>query len=332
MRSISRRAALSRLAGAATLVASSGAVHAQAFPNHSIKVVIGYAAGGPLDTVARIIAQGMAEALGQPAFVENRTGASGVIASDYVKHEAPDGYTILFAPSTYVVNPILMDKVTYDPVKDFTPITHLATLAEVMITAQDSPINSVKDLIAMAKAHPGEVSYASTGVGGPAHLSSELFQHQTGTQTIHVPFKGSAPAVSEVMAGRVTYMFHPTTGLKELVEGRRVKPLAIAGSAVRLADYPDTPTMAEAGFPGYEDVGVWFGMLAPAKTPAPIIAKLNGAVLTALKKPATLERLKAVGAVPTGGTPAEFEDFIKRDVARWTTIIRAAKITLPNGS
>lgn len=316
---------------AATAFGAGTPAYSQSFPAQPIKVVIGYAAGGPLDTVARIIAQGMSESLGQTVFVENRTGASGLISTEYVKHAAPDGYTILFVPSTYVVNPIMMEKVTYDPAKDFAPISHLATLATVMITAQDSPINSVRDLVDAAKARPGEVSFGSTGSGGPAHLAGELFQNQTGTKTIHVPFKGSAPAVAEVIAGRVTYMFHPTTGLKELVEGKRVKPLAVTGSTTRLAEYPNTPTMAEAGFPGYEDVGVWFGVIAPAKTPPNVIDRLNTAVVAALKRPATLERLKAVGAVPTGGTPAEFQDFIVRDVARWTTIIRAAKITMPNG-
>lgn len=325
MHLISRRATLALL-GALTL--SSPVAMAQAFPRQPVKVLVGYASGGPLDTVARIVAQGMAESLGQAVVVENKPGASGLIATDLVKQAAPDGYTILFAPSTYVVNPIMMTKITYDPIKDFAPISHLATLATVVITGADSKINSMRDLVAAAKAGPDAVSYASTGSGGPAHLSSELFQTQTGTRTTHIPFKGSAPAVSEVMAGRVTYMFHPTTGLKELITAGRVKPLAVAGTSQRLADYPDVPTMSEAGFPGYEDVGVWFGVLAPANTPAPVIARLNTAVQDALKRPATLERLKAVGAVPTGGSAAQFGSFLVRDVSRWTSIIKAANITM----
>jgi tripartite-type tricarboxylate transporter receptor subunit TctC len=301
-----------------------------AFPNQPIKVLVGYASGGPLDTVARIVAQSMSESLGQAVVVDNKPGASGLIATDLVKRSAPDGYTLLFAPSTYVVNPILMPKTNYDPVKDFAPISHIATLASVMITAQDSRIQSVRDLVAAAKVSPGAVSYGTTGMGGPAHLASELFQSQTGTQTTHIPFKGSAPALLEVMAGRVSYMFHPITGLKEVVTGKRIRPLAISGSASRLAEFPEVPTMAEAGFPGYEDVGVWFGVVAPAGTPAAIVARLNAAIQASLQKPATLDKLKAVGAVPTGGTPQQFQDFVARDVARWTTIIRAAKIELPN--
>lgn len=310
------------------LAALPASAQVAAYPSQPVKVLIGYASGGPLDTVARIVAQSMSESLGQAVVVDNKPGASGLIATDLVKRAAPDGHTVLFVPSTYVVNPLLMPKSNYDPVKDFAAVSHIATLATVMITAQESKIQSVRDLVAAAKAGPG-VSFASTGVGGPAHLSGELFQSQTGTQTTHIPFKGAAPALMEVMAGRVSYMFHPLTGLKEVVASKRVKPLAVSGSATRLAEFPDVPTMAEAGYAGYEDVGVWFGVIAPAGTPAPIVTRLNGAIQAALQKPATLDKLKAVGAVPTGGTPQQFQDFVARDVARWTTIIRAAKIELP---
>lgn len=317
--------------GALPLALACLSAQAQApYPSQPIKVLVGYASGGPLDTVARIVAQGMSEALGQPVVVDNKPGASGLIATDLGKHAAPDGYTIIFVPSTYVVNPILMPKINYDPVKDFAPISHLATLATVMISGPEARFQSVRELVALAKTGPGVVSYGSTGVGGPAHLSSELFQVQTGTQTTHIPFKGSAPALTEVMAGRVSYMFHPVTGLNQVVLAGKVKPLAVAGTAQRLADFPGVPTMAEAGYPGYEDVGVWFGIIAPAATPAPIVAKLNAAVQTTLRRPATQERLKAVGAVSTGGTPQQFHEFLSRDVVRWTTIIRAAKIELPN--
>jgi len=312
-------------------ILSGGSSQAQGFPTQPVKILIGYAAGGPLDTVARIVAQGMSETLGQPVIVDNKTGASGLIATDLVKHAAPDGYTILLAPSTFVVNPLMMPKVPYDPIKDFEPVSHLATLASVMIVGPESKLDSVRDLVTAAKAEPGQLSFGSTGAGGPAHLASELFQTQTGTQMIHVPFNGSAPALTEVMAGRVSYMFHPTTGLKELLQAKRVKPLAVAGSARRLTDYPDVPTMKEAGFAGYEDVGVWFGVLAPAHTPAAVVSRLNSAVQLTLQRPATLERLKFVGAVPTGGSSAQFREFIVNDVARWTTIIKAAKITMPNG-
>lgn len=298
-----------------------------AFPTQTVRVMVGYAAGGPLDTVTRIVAEGMSQSLGQPVVVENRPGASGLIATDLLKQATPDGHTILFVPSTYVVNPIMMPKAPYDPARDFAAVSHLATLASVMITGPDSGIGSVADLVARAKGG-ANVTYASTGAGGPAHLSSELFQTQNGIQTTHVPFKGSAPALTEVIAGRVTYMFHPVTGLKEQVQAKRVRALAIAGSGKRVAEFPDVPTMAEAGFPGYEDIGVWFGVIAPARTPAPVIARLNAAVQDALRRPATLERLQGVGAVPTGGTPQQFQDFVQRDLARWTAVIRAANISI----
>jgi len=308
----------------------AGAANAQTFPDHQIKIILGYAPGGALDTVTRLVADGMSETLGQSVVVENKPGASGLIATNFGKAATPDGYTIVFVPSTFVVNPILIPQSAYDPVKDFSAVSHLATQAEVMITAADSKISSVADLVAAAKSTPRSVTYASTGIGGPAHLAGELFQTQTGTQTVHVPFKGNAPAVLEVMAGRVTYMFHPTTGLKDLVASKKVKPLAIIGSRTRLPDFPDVPTMAEAGFPGFEDVGIWFGVIAPPRTPEPIIAKLNAAVQAALKNPKILDRIHAVGTIATGGTPDEFKDFLVRDVDRWTKIIREAKIELPN--
>jgi tripartite-type tricarboxylate transporter receptor subunit TctC len=321
------------LAAAAALAFAACALPtwAQSYPTQPIKVMIGYAAGGPLDTVTRIVAQSMSETLGVSVVVDNKPGASGLIATNLLRQAPPDGYTILFVPSTFVVNPIMMPKAPYDATRDFAPISHLATLASVMVVGPDSPLKSVADLVAAAKKGPGAISYASTGAGGPAHLASELFQTQTGTQTTHVPFKGAAPAVVEVSAGRVSYMFHPTTGLRELVQAGRVRPLGVSGSRTRLPDLPDVPTMAEAGFPGYEDVGVWFGVVAPLGTPAPVIERLNAAVQAALKKPAILERLRLVGAVPTGGTPQQFHEFIVQDSARWTAIIRAAKIELPNG-
>lgn len=318
------------VAAAALLFSAAGAFAQTAFPSQPIKVIVGYAPGGALDTVTRIVAQGMAESLGQPVAVDNKPGASGLIATEFVKQAPPDGYTVLFVPSTFVVNPIMMAKAPYDPARDFTPVSNLATMAEVLVTAQDSRINSVRDLVALAKADPGKMSYASTGVGGPAHLSGELLQTQTGIQTIHVPFKGNAPAVTEVMAGRVSYMFNPTTGLKEFVQAKKLRPIAVTGVNHRLPEFPEVPTMAEAGFPGFEDVGIWFGVVAPAKTPPAIVARLNAAIQDALSKPAALERMKSVGAVPTAGTPKEFEDFLARDLVRWTGLIKAAGITMPN--
>lgn len=318
------------LAATAAISLIAGPGHAQNFPDHPVKIIVGYAAGGPLDTVARIVADGMSTELKQTVIVDNRVGASGLIATNFGKAATPDGYTILFVPSTFVVNPIMMPQSVYDPVKDFTPISHLATLAEVMVVAPDSGINSVADLVRAAKVKPDAVTYGSTGIGGPAHLASELFQTQTGTQTKHVPFKGSAPAVTEVMAGRITYMFHPTTGLKGFADSGKVKPLAVIGSAQRLPDYPNVPTMEEAGFPGFQDVGVWFGVVAPPGTPDAIIQKLNGAVRATLKNPKLLDRLHEVGAIATGSTSDEFRDFLRRDLDRWTKIIREAKIELPN--
>jgi tripartite-type tricarboxylate transporter receptor subunit TctC len=306
-------------------------VLAQSWPSQNIRAVIGYAPGGPLDIVTRIVAQDMSESLGKPVVVDNRPGASGWIATQQVAQAAPDGHTIMFVPSTYVVNPLLMEQVKYDPVTAFAPVANLATLATVVVTNPSTKVNSLKELMALAKATPGSVTYGSSGSGGPAHLASEMLQAQTGVQMVHVPFEGTAPALAEVMAGRVTFMFNGVPGLRDHAAAGRLKLLAISGIARRHPQLPEVPTMAEAGFPGFEDVGIWFGVVAPKGTPAPVVARLNEAITRAIARPEVIERLTPVGAVPTGGTPAEFAEFLRRDVERWTRIIRSARITASPG-
>jgi tripartite-type tricarboxylate transporter receptor subunit TctC len=298
---------------------------AQTFPDHPIRLVLGFAAGGPLDTATRIVAQDMAQTLGQPIVVENKAGASGQIATDYVAHAPADGYTLLSTASTFVVNPVLLPKVNSDPIKDFTPVAHFASLPTILIVPPDSKANSVRDLVNMAKAEPGSVTFGSAGTGGPAHLAGELLASTTGTKMTHVPFKGAAPALLEVMAGRVSFTFYTMSGLKEQVEAKKVKPLAITAPK-RHPDFPNVPTMTEAGFPGFDEVGAWFGIVAPAGTPAPVIARLNDAVNKALAKADVKEKINKLGAVTTGGTPDAFKSFLEKDFVRWSTLIKAAGI------
>lgn len=318
------------LAAAAALLAQATAF-AQGWPEQSIKAVIGYPPGGPLDIVTRIVAQAMTESLGRPVIVENRAGASGWIATQQVAQAAPDGYTLMFVPSTFVVNTLLLEQVRYDPVADFAPVANLATLATVVVAGPASKANSLRELIALAKASPGTVTYGSSGTGGPAHLASEMLQMQTGAAMVHVPFKGTAPALAEVLAGRVTFLFNGVPGLREHAAAGRLRLLAISGVARRHPQLPDVPTMAEAGFPGFEDVGIWFGVVAPRGTPAPVVARLNAAVNRAVARPEVVERLVPVGAVATGGSPEEFADFLRRDVERWSRIIRSAGIKASPG-
>jgi tripartite-type tricarboxylate transporter receptor subunit TctC len=248
-----------------------GVAGALEFPAKPLRMVIGYAAGGPTDVIGRIVAQDMAVSLGQPVVVENRTGANGLIGTLEVKKAPADGYTVLVTTLSHNVNALLMaDKKPYDPLADFTTISLVAFLPMVMVTRADAPFNSVQDVIAAAKAKPGEISYASAGNGGSAHLAGALLATLTHTQMTHVPFRGNAPALTEVMAGRVTFMFYPMIGIQDYVQTKRLKVVAV-GTAKRHADYPSVPTMAESGFPGFEDTAPWVGMLAPAGTPPAIV-------------------------------------------------------------
>jgi tripartite-type tricarboxylate transporter receptor subunit TctC len=296
---------------------------AQTYPTRPIKLLIGFAAGGPLDTYTRVLAQDLSAALGQPVVVENRPGASGQIATDAVAQAEPDGYTLLSTASTFIVNPILMNKPKPDPLKDFVAVSHTAVLPTVLVVGQESVANSVQDLVKLARG--SHVTYASAGTGGPAHLAGALLAHSTGTQMTHVPFKGAAPAIAEVMSGRVSYTFYTMSGLKEYVAAKRVKPLAITATQ-RHPDFPTVPTMTEAGIAGFDNVGAWFGIVAPAGTPAAVVARLNSAIDRSLAKPEVRDRLVGLSMVPVGGPPAAFKSFLEQDQVRWSALIKAADI------
>jgi len=293
------------------------------YPTRPIKLLIGFAAGGPLDTYTRILAQDMSSALGQSVVVENRPGASGQIATDAVAQAEPDGYTLLSTASTFIVNPILLNKPKPDPLKDFVAVSHTAVLPTVLVVPQDSPVNSLQDLIKLART--SNVSYASAGTGGPAHLAGALLAHSTSTTMTHIPFRGAAPGLAEVMAGRISFTFYTMSGLKEYVAAKRVKPIAIT-AATRHPDFPNVPTMTEAGIKGFDDVGAWFGIVAPAGTPAAIVTRLNSAIDKSLARPEVRERLVGLGMLPVGGLPSVFKTFLEQDSVRWTALIKAADI------
>jgi tripartite-type tricarboxylate transporter receptor subunit TctC len=302
-----------------------GTAAAQEFPTKPIKVVIGFAAGGPTDVIGRILAQDMSMTLGQQVVVENRTGANALIATELVQKAAPDGYTLLFNSLNHNVNAILSPAAKYQPLKDFAPISLAAQLPLLVVTRGDSPLGSLQDLLAVAKAKPEEVSYGSAGNGGSAHLAAALLQTLAGVKMTHVPFRGNAPALAEVLAGRVSFMFYPMIGIAEQVAAKQLKVLAV-GTEKRHPDYPNAPTMSEAGFRGFEETAPWVGMLAPAGTPEPVIAKLNDAIGKSLAKPETQERLKALGAITVGGSPGEFRAFLEKDQQRWARVIEAAGV------
>jgi len=307
---------------------AGAAASAQDYPAKPLRLVVGFAAGGPTDVIARVIAQDMAMALGQGVVVENKTGANALIATQEVKRAAPDGYTILMTTLSHNVNAILLaDRKPYDPIKDFAPISLVSFLPLVMVTRADAPFSSVQDVVQAAKAKPGEVSYASAGNGGSAHLAAALVETLSGTRMTHVPFRGNAPALTEVMAGRVSFMFYPMVGIADQVAQKRLKALAVS-TEKRHPDYPAVLTMAESGFPGFEQYTQGLGVVAPANTPAPVIDKLNAAIRASLAKPETKEKLKGLGAITQGGSsPAEFRAWLQTDAERWARVIKAAGVT-----
>jgi tripartite-type tricarboxylate transporter receptor subunit TctC len=305
---------------------ATGAV-AQAYPVKPVKMLVGFAAGGPTDVIARILAQDMTAALGQTVLVENKAGANAMIATQEVKRAAPDGYTLLMTTLSHNVNAILLaDKRPYDPIQDFTTVSLVSFLPLVVVTKGDAPFNSVGDVVKAARAKPGEVTYASAGNGGSAHLAAALVEALSKTQMTHVPFKGNAPALTEVMAGRVSFMFYPMIGIADQVAQKRLKVLAVS-TEKRHPDFPGVPTMAESGFPGFEEYTQGLGVVGPAGLPANVVGGLNEAIRASLAKSETKEKLRGLGAITEGGsTPAEFRAWLVKDAERWARVIKAANV------
>ena len=299
---------------------------AQDYPAKPVRILVGFAAGGPTDVIARIVAQDLTAAMGQSFIVENRAGANAIIATEAVARSAPDGYTLLFSSLSLLVNAILLEsKVKYDPFKDFAPISNAALLPMVIVTSPETGIGTLPELVARAKAKPGDLTYGTPGHGGSAHLAGAMLENLTDTKMTNVPFKGNAPALAEVMAGRVTFMFYPIIGIANQVQAKKLKVLAV-GTAARHPDFPDAPTVGEAGYPSLEETAPWVGMLAPAGTPPAIVNRLSEEMRKSLAKPETRERLKALGAITVGDTPAEYAAFLVKDHERWARVIKASGV------
>lgn len=311
---------------AACIVAGSIA-HAQNYPTKPVRMLIGFTAGGPTDVIGRVLAQDMSQTLGQSVIVENKAGANSLIATQEIKRAPPDGHTIYMTTLSHNVNAILLaDQKPYDPIADFTPVSLVAFLPLVMVTAYDAPYKTVQDVIAAAKAKTESISYASAGNGGSAHLAAALVETQSGTKMIHVPFKGNAPALTEVMTGRVSFMFYPMVGIANWVNEKKLKVLGVS-TAKPHPDYPGVPTMAASGFPGFEQYTQGLGIVAPAGTPPAVVAKLNQSVRASLAKPETKQRFKELGAITEGGSsPDEFKAFLQKDAERWARVIKTANV------
>ena len=309
-----------------SLLAAAGAVQAQAFPAKPVRIIVGFAAGGPTDVIARVMAQDMTASMGQSVIVENRTGANAIIATDLVARAAPDGYTTLFSSLSLLVNAILSpDKIKYDPFKDFAPVSNAALLPQLIVTRPSTPVSSLRELVALAKRYPGEVTYGSAGHGGSAHLSGALLETLAGIKMTHVSFRGNAPALVDVMSGQVTFMFYPMIGIADHVAAGKLKVLAV-GAHQRHPDYPKAPTVVEAGYPGLTDTAPWVGMIVPAATPPAVVNRLSEEMRKSLARPETQARLKTLGAITVGDTPSEFQVFLRKDHDRWARVIKSAGV------
>jgi tripartite-type tricarboxylate transporter receptor subunit TctC len=294
------------------------------YPQRALKMIVPFPPAGATDVVGRIVALKLGERLGQSVVVENRPGAGGSIGSDLVAKSAPDGYTILMATSsTHSIGPALQ-KLPYDPVKDFAAITHVANVPNVLVVSPKLPVASVKELVAYAKANPGKLNFASSGVGTIVHLNAELFKMLTGVDMVHVPYKGTALSIPDVANGSIAMLFDSLASVMPHVKAGNVRPLAV-NAPQRSPLLPEIPTLAEAGLPAF-DRYTWFGMFAPAGTPADIVRKLHAEVAMVLKSPDLRERFDAVGAEPVGSTPEQFVERIRSDSVRWAEVIRKADV------
>ncbi|MEP7276984.1 MAG: tripartite tricarboxylate transporter substrate binding protein [Betaproteobacteria bacterium] len=296
---------------------------AQAFPAKPVRLVVPFPPGGPLDAAGRAIAERLTQMWGQSVLVDNRPGAGGNIGADLVAKSPPDGYTVVMgALSTHAVNPSLYARMPYDATKDFAPISLVAVTPNVLVVNPSLPVNSVKELIAYAKANPGKLSFGSGSNGSAGHLAGELFKVDTGTDMVHIPFKGGAPALQALLAGDTQLMFDNLANSLQQAKAGKVKALAVT-TAKRSALAPDLPTMAEAGVPGF-DISTWYGILAPAGTPPAVIAKWNADLVKVLDSPELRERMAAQGAEATPTTPAEFSAFIASELAKYARIVKAS--------
>lgn len=301
-------------------------VHAaDQYPSKPVKLVVPYPPGGGTDIVARVVTNRLTETLKQTFLVENQGGAGGVVGTQFVARAPADGYTLLFGTSAgLVINPLITKtKLPYDSIADFAPVSLLYRSPMLLVVINSLPVNSVKDLIAYAKKEPGKLNYASAGIGAPNHVATELFKFMTSTNMVHIPFKGFAPGIADMLGGQVEVMMNPVTGLLPYVKSGKVRALGVSATA-RVPSLPDVPTIAEAGLPGYE-YDLWYAIVAPAKTPAPIIKVLNAEIVKIIAEPETAQ--KFAGGVPSSSTPEGLAKVIRDEFDRLGKVVKAAKIT-----
>ena len=311
-----------RLFAALVLLAAAGSAHAQGWPARPVRLVAPYAAGGPIDISARLLAPKLQDALGQPVVVENRPGAGGNIGADLVAKSAPDGYTLVIgAIATHAINPWLFAGLPYDPVKDFRHVALIVQVPNVLVVNNELPARSVKDLVALAKERPGKLDFASGSTGSTGHLAGEMFKLITGTYMVHIPYKGAALAVTDLMAGRVHLMFDNLASALPNVKAGKVRALAVT-TRQRSSFLPELPTLDEAGLKGF-DMTTWWGIMAPAKTPDAVVQRLNAEIFKALELPDVKERLRAMGSeTPAVRTPGAFSAFVAAELKTYGELVK----------
>ena len=330
-----RRCALSTMAalalGAMTALATTAVQAQSGWPNKPVRIVVPFAPGGTTDILARALVPDLSAALGQQFIVDNRAGAGGNVGADIVAKSPGDGYTLLMGTvGTHGINRALYAKLPYDPIKDFVPITLVAAVPNVMVMNADKArqmgVKNVQDFIRVAKANPGKMNMASSGNGTSIHLAGELFKSMTGTDLLHVPYKGSAPAMTDLLGGQISIMFDNMPSAIQHVRSGKLRPIAVT-TAKRSPELPDVPTIAEAGVPGYEAMS-WFGMFAPATTPQPVLDKLNAALVKVLNQPDVKKKIAEQGGDVVAETPEQFAAFIKAETAKWGKVVKDSGATV----
>lgn len=306
------------------LAGAFGAASAQEFPARTVRLVVPFLAGGSTDMVGRTVAQKLSEMWGQAVVVDNRPGGGTTIGTDIVAKSAPDGYTLLVTPAPFTINPSLLAKLPYDALNDFAPITLINTTPLVVVVNPGVPAKSIKELIALAKAKPGKLNYGSSGTGGSNHLAGELFNAMAGVKMVHIPYKGNAGALIDLVGGHVDVVFNGLTSALPLIKGGKLRALAVT-SRSRAGALPELPTMDEAALKGFEAVA-WNGLTAPARTPREVIAKISNDVVRVVSSPELKERLKAEGSDPIGSTPEQYAAFLRDEIAKWAKVIKFARV------
>lgn len=310
-----------KLIAGLVLATLCGATAAQNYPTKTIRMIVGYPPGGPTDVLARIVSQKLTQAWGQQVIVDNRPGASGMIGAEVTARAAPDGYTLLMVPVTYAVTPSLFSKMTYDVEKDLAPVAQVAAAPFILVVHPTLPVKTVKDLITLARSRPGQLNFASASTGGMPHLAGELFNSMTGVKMVHIPYKGAAPATTDLLSGQITLMFNNMLSAMPQVKAGRLRAVAVT-SLKRSAAAPELPTIAET-VPGYEANG-WYGAFAPAATPKELINRVNAEMNRIMKMPDVAQRLAGDGVEAVGTTPEQFGAYLKQEVAKWGKVVKAS--------